>query len=253
MREVLHAISIIVTNTIIVVGTLRTGMGLPQATLLYWFEGTFASLLMLHLIVRHRHSTRKKGHFVPDSFFKKQRTAALAALLPAGLLCGFPWAFPALSKSTTGLAWSDLAVIGGAVALFQLIPHLSDLIGIRQRSFGWMTGRAQGRTGENLITLLAVGAGVSVFLIAPNTLFALLTIAVIKTVLEVLILAATVNPTKLSEQPPLLLRWLSRNKPTEQRRIDFQQWADARNKAVAAVVAGEAVLSESEFRAALDT
>lgn len=250
MQDLMRALSIVITNTVIVVGTLRANLDLSHAVLLYWFEGTLASLLMLHLIVRHRETTHKKGHFSPTSFFKKQRTAALAALLPAGLLCGFPLVFPALVDHREASQWGDLARIGGAVALFQLVPHLIDLIGIRYRSFGWITGRAQRRTGENLIILLAVGAGVAIFLVAHAMLVALVAIAAVKSFLEFVIIWATANPAELSEKPPLLLRWLSRNKPDDQRESDFQQWADARNKAVTAVVAGEAVLSESEYRSA---
>lgn len=174
-------------------GYFGAGWSLGTLLLLYWLETVLVTLVVAILILRHRHATRKAGHWnVEYSFTTTSRgrtttrsgkttflksflgvmvpfTAAHGVFVAVFAFQVFPQEIgPAARVSPDALADATIAI--GVVLLASL---LLDLPGIGERPFQWverLAHRAQGRMIVIHLTII-FGAGAMAAFAAPLGFF----------------------------------------------------------------------------------
>lgn len=170
-------------------GYFGAGWSMGTLLLLYWLETILVTLVVSVLILRHRHATRKAGHWRSEytvTTTRKGRTTTrsgnttflkgfLAVMVPFtaghGLFVALfaflvfpeelgPAARPSLESLTDGII---------AIGLFLIASLLLDLRGIGRRPFHWVDRQAQRAQGRMLVTHLTIifGAGAMAIFEAP--------------------------------------------------------------------------------------
>lgn len=159
-----------------VAGYFGAGWSLGTLLLLYWLETVLVTVTVSLLILRHRHATRKAGHWnVPytvtttrggRSTTRSGNTTFLASFLGTmvpftaghGLFIGvFVWlVFPQELGPGARVSLGALANGMSGIAVFLLASLLLDLPGLGDRPFGWVERLAQRAQGRMLVTHLTI-------------------------------------------------------------------------------------------------
>lgn len=170
-------------------GYFGAGWSLGTLLLLYWLETILVTLVVAILILRHRHATRRAGHWGSEYSVTTTRggrtttrsgtTTFLKSFL--GVMVPFTaghgifvfvfvfLVFPQEVGPAARLSPDALADGMTAIALFLLASLLLDLPGIGERPFGWVERLAQRAQGRMLVTHLTIifGATAMAALDAP--------------------------------------------------------------------------------------
>lgn len=167
------------------------GAGWPLGTilLLYWLETVLVTLVVAALIVRHRRTTRKAGHWNVEPIMtttssRRSKTTFLGAFL--GVMLPFTAAhgvfvaifaflfFPERLGSDASVSFRALALGMGGIALFLGAGFLLDLLGVAQRPFRWVERLAERAQGRMLVTHFSIlfGGGALAIFGAPLAFFA---------------------------------------------------------------------------------
>jgi hypothetical protein len=170
-------------------GYFGAGWSLGTLLLLYWLETILVTLVVAILVVRHRHATRKAGHWNSEYSVTTTRggrtttrsgtttflksflgvmipfTAGHGIFVAAFAFLVFPEEIgPAARVSPDALADGMIAI-----AVFLFVSLLFDLPGIGERPFQWVERLAQRAQGRMIVTHLTIifGAGAMAAFEAP--------------------------------------------------------------------------------------
>lgn len=168
------------------------GAGWPLGTmlLLYWLETVLVTLVVAALIVRHRRTTRKAGHWdvepimTTSSRTRTGTTTFLASFL--GVMVPFTaghgvfvaiftfLVFPERLGAEAGVSLRALALGIAGIALFLGAGFLLDLRALAQRPFRWVERLAERAQGRMLVTHLSIifGFGAMAAFETPLAFFA---------------------------------------------------------------------------------
>lgn len=167
-------------------GYFGAGWSLGTLLLLYWLETILVTLVVAVLILRHRHATRKAGHWSSEysvtttsggrTTTRSGKTTFLKGFL--GVMIPFTavhgvfvlafafLVFPQEVGPAAGVSPGALADGMTAIALILLASLLLDLPGIGERPFSWverLANRAQGRMIVTHLTIIFGAAAMAAF------------------------------------------------------------------------------------------
>lgn len=157
-------------------GYFGAGWSLGTLLLLYWLETILVTLVVSILILRHRHATRKAGHWSSEYSVTTTRagrtttrsgtttflTSFLGVMIPftAGhgiFVAVFAFlVFPTEIGPAARVSPDALADGMTAIAVFLFASLLFDLLGIGERPFHWVERVAQRAQGRMIVTHLTI-------------------------------------------------------------------------------------------------
>jgi hypothetical protein len=157
-------------------GYFGAGWSLGTLLLLYWLETILVTLVVAILILRHRHASRKAGHWSSEYSVTTTRAGRtttrsgtttflksfLGVMVPFTAVHGIFVAafaflfFPQEIGPAARVSPDALADGMTAIALFLLASLLLDLPGIGERPFHWVERLAQRAQGRIFVTHLTI-------------------------------------------------------------------------------------------------
>jgi hypothetical protein len=210
-------------NAVPIVGFFGQGWSPGTALAIYWVESVLVIVFMSVRIGLHRRATQKTGHYrglamsrstTPGKGAPKPRrgttlgsgyrSVAIPFTAVHGLFLGLLLFLflPREFGPEAGVSLPDLARGAAGVTLFLAIGLVTDLFGLRDRSFLWMEQNVSRALGRIFVTHLTIIFGMfgAMFLNAPAALFGVF--AALKTLVD---LGSALPQSEPSLEPP---RWL---------------------------------------------
>lgn len=216
-------------NGVPAAGVLGDGWSIGTALLLYWLETVVVIGLVSVRIVLHRRWTRRAGHWAVDytvtntSRGRKTVRHGKTTFLAGFLMVMIPFtaghglfvmllAFLLLPQEGGEAARVSLAHVklgAAAMGAFLALGLVFDLVGMRERSFGWIERISQRAQGRMFITHLTIifGMGAMAYFDGPMGLF--LVFAGLKLLADLGGLFAN-DDVQLAPDPPKWLAGLDR-------------------------------------------